>query len=937
MVQEIIYTSAEKGLKQGSRGFCTVVSTAGMALNLAERLESMSGYRQAFPLHDPKASLNPVCYSHVTTRLAGKVLHVVSRIADAGQDYTGRSNKLAHHLVLDAVGAFSPGPVRLLGQPGTVVDRWNGDVKTIPPREIRSAELPAQIELNAWKAVCGDEGWAGAIAEQLLQNPAPVSIIFAAGTDTFSLVREVLDLIPASQRWNVTFSTYFTRLLAGTECQLRFVLNDTPEATSLRNDARAKVIDLTATLPPATGGSLVSIARTGVLKPAELSRAALEDTPGASDRSVSAATSRPVEQTSSPNSASSRTVRSPQPGTPSLRPGIPGMPTLGAPEEQRRSRWPLFAGIGFVVLVLGLTVTAIILLKPGAGSDDRFSQLAERAVSESDREVDKSVEAAAAALRDKQAKEKEEQERREQADAEEKKQKEEELAAQNKAMNDAAQKFAKEQEEKKRLAAELAQMEGIKKEGPFAFVKVDTEKWQDEHGQWLFEIPVPDSTEEASPMPLRLLNAEPTISLCGHVNVLYKESPVQLQLVPASNTPRNWILTANGRELGTYSITRRSETTDKTSPDADLRFAWTRNAARDRPSAELARWWPIEISVENQKAVFLQRRSFRPNTRLSWQSLADSNQIVFPSGSDFAEVPFSKSTQFKAELKFFAAEKLWQTVNVPFGSRTNASEDVAEENLSNNSNRRFFKLSSTLQLMENVPESTDDLLALGVLDLNLAIVPNGGVALTPHLAIHARLPKKDLVKRLPSLAIQDQIVRYKDDPRTLVSFPYKQEQVQILTMTKECDVALGNIKYWYFQQWKPLPNMSEWKCPFLDRSKAVRNDKGIQSFVAAFPRPVSEIEERSLNEQAIQENRRRRAVHEFIPSMARMEGAVQAELDKLLKSHPNISHQFTEMEKELQQLKLQFSICGVFPTPGYDNGESVTIRFLETELSTPER
>ncbi|MFN8709125.1 MAG: hypothetical protein ACK50J_20770, partial [Planctomyces sp.] len=45
MVEEIIYTSSEKGLKQGSRGFCTVVSTSGMGLNLAERLESMSGYR----------------------------------------------------------------------------------------------------------------------------------------------------------------------------------------------------------------------------------------------------------------------------------------------------------------------------------------------------------------------------------------------------------------------------------------------------------------------------------------------------------------------------------------------------------------------------------------------------------------------------------------------------------------------------------------------------------------------------------------------------------------------------------------------------------------------------------------------------------------------------------------------------------------------------
>ena len=36
MSQEIVYTSAPKGLKPGSSGFCTVASTAGMARNLAE-------------------------------------------------------------------------------------------------------------------------------------------------------------------------------------------------------------------------------------------------------------------------------------------------------------------------------------------------------------------------------------------------------------------------------------------------------------------------------------------------------------------------------------------------------------------------------------------------------------------------------------------------------------------------------------------------------------------------------------------------------------------------------------------------------------------------------------------------------------------------------------------------------------------------------------
>ena len=48
MSHEIIYTSAPQGLKPGSHGFCTVAATAGIAKNLLERLESLSGYRHAF-------------------------------------------------------------------------------------------------------------------------------------------------------------------------------------------------------------------------------------------------------------------------------------------------------------------------------------------------------------------------------------------------------------------------------------------------------------------------------------------------------------------------------------------------------------------------------------------------------------------------------------------------------------------------------------------------------------------------------------------------------------------------------------------------------------------------------------------------------------------------------------------------------------------------
>ena len=114
MSQEILYTSAAAGLKRGSHGFCTVVSTDGMAQNLAQQLEMLSGYRHAFALNDPRVSLNPVNYSHLIIELGGRRYHVLSRIADAGVDYTQRTNKLAHHVALEESERVAAGPAALL-------------------------------------------------------------------------------------------------------------------------------------------------------------------------------------------------------------------------------------------------------------------------------------------------------------------------------------------------------------------------------------------------------------------------------------------------------------------------------------------------------------------------------------------------------------------------------------------------------------------------------------------------------------------------------------------------------------------------------------------------------------------------------------------------------------------------------------------------------
>ncbi len=260
MIEEIIYTSASKGMKHGTVGFCTVASTQGMSRTMIERLETLCGYRHPFAIDDPR---NPVNYSHLRMRIAGQDSHILSRIADAGSDYSGRTNKIAHQLALRSVNQFQAGPARLLAQPGVMVDRWNETPGERSTRTIRATAAATSVNARTWKSIAGDAGWAGWVADQLLSSSRPLSILFPAGTDVLSLLVEVLDVIPPSRRWDITFSTYFTKPIAGTQCQLRFVLDGTEESAALRKDAAANLLDLASPLPALTASKAVDAVRSG--------------------------------------------------------------------------------------------------------------------------------------------------------------------------------------------------------------------------------------------------------------------------------------------------------------------------------------------------------------------------------------------------------------------------------------------------------------------------------------------------------------------------------------------------------------------------------------------------------------------------------------------------------------------------------------------------
>lgn len=84
-------------------------------------------------------------YSCRVVDIRGSRYHVLSRIQDAGLDFTGRTNFLAHHLV------FTPEEVRKFPSPAVILRGWSGWVKSW-------SKEPQLLENEDWSGLTGLSG-----------------------------------------------------------------------------------------------------------------------------------------------------------------------------------------------------------------------------------------------------------------------------------------------------------------------------------------------------------------------------------------------------------------------------------------------------------------------------------------------------------------------------------------------------------------------------------------------------------------------------------------------------------------------------------------------------------------------------------------------------------------------------------------------------------
>ena len=203
MAWQLIYTSAPRLLEAGRSGFGTVARHRQISPLLVTAIERASQFARL-----PGLGADRVIYCHRIVAVAGGRFHILSCIRDAGADYTGRTNHIAHHLIAEprevaALGTRGASPADVL-----LAMRWR-TAWDEPPRfletadEIVLATFAPQTGAH-WTKATGDANNAWLLVKGEASRGA--YLLNGVGTDLRGIFAASLRLSP-DRLWQVPFTT----------------------------------------------------------------------------------------------------------------------------------------------------------------------------------------------------------------------------------------------------------------------------------------------------------------------------------------------------------------------------------------------------------------------------------------------------------------------------------------------------------------------------------------------------------------------------------------------------------------------------------------------------------------------------------------------------------------------------------------------------------
>lgn len=319
MASQLLYTSAPRLLEAGRTGFGTVARHRAVSGLLVASVERVSQFARLSGL-----STRRVVLSHRIIHAGAASYHVLSCIRDAGSDYTGRTNHLAHHLIADAREARVAAeagitPADVLKQMRWLTT-WSEAPRFFEPKEeIALTSFRPGTASGAWQRVTGHANNA------LLPAQAQRCLLLLPGEDgALDLFQESLQTIGGTAAWLVSFTTHLEPTDDLAELRWLALSHSSPLRQQVEGAVRT-TFDLTA--------------------PQSLPTPKLPEIKAAPIASPSTNVLRP---TPSPQQAATAVPSSPLP------------PIFTEPREQsRRSPWPIIA---FALVIATAGIGAFVFL-----------------------------------------------------------------------------------------------------------------------------------------------------------------------------------------------------------------------------------------------------------------------------------------------------------------------------------------------------------------------------------------------------------------------------------------------------------------------------------------------------------------------------------------------------------------------------------------------
>lgn len=209
MARQLIFTSSPQGLEPGRTGYCTVARHKDLRSRLVRELERLSVYDFNQQGEGPKVEIA----TYRKLALGSEDYFVVSRIRDAGLDYTNRTNYIAHHLVLDSFEIASvPSPAEILANWNGWLAKWEGPARYLTEAEeadLSVCKSPNLIPANGWLAATNDPGNAATLVSPQIKKPVVLDVHPGQEESLLKLFAESCALIKLSlDAWDYSFTTF---------------------------------------------------------------------------------------------------------------------------------------------------------------------------------------------------------------------------------------------------------------------------------------------------------------------------------------------------------------------------------------------------------------------------------------------------------------------------------------------------------------------------------------------------------------------------------------------------------------------------------------------------------------------------------------------------------------------------------------------------------